>query len=677
MSIGAFGGANKIALEPAASHRSTTFAWGALLVLLGGVFLRLASLDTMRTMLNWDEAWDAADALSLLTHPRLTPFFLTNNGRESGWMYWLAPYIAALGAKPFAVRLAAAFAGILLLALVYRLGRELLGRAGGLWTLAGLSVLYWSVQLSHRVLRFNLYLLIGAAAAWLLLTAYRTNRRRTWLAGGVALGLLAYTYFSSATWILYLGLLTASVALLDRRRRVNASLALAGALALALPMGLYLLSHQAEVLQRPAQVSAVSASSLLDSGQHWLAAWFQQGDLNAEFNLPGRPILDLATGPLAILGLIELARRPQRRAAGLLLLGLAATAWLPSFLSADPPNFSRAAGLIIPLALVLGAGADWLARGLGSWLRRGRQPARWSRAAGLAPLLLLLWAGGATFHDFDQIWAQSTGLYLGFEQHINSAADFVRDHTPPDEAVFFSPFSAAHPDVQYRRADLAPRTVAGFASGECLVVPDRPTVFVSLTPYEPDFARQLSQFAAVTVLHTEPAANGGNVRYTILSARPHLDLLEPAGIPTARLGNQFEVLELLPALTRARPGATITVTLGIRALQPVQFAPSLFVHLYGDPTPYQGGPLWAQADSELCTSYPANLWRTNETIIQAFSLKLPASLPRGTYTLAVDIYAYPNGARLPVTTPIGGPRNYFSMQALRIAPWRRHARSRT
>ena len=25
---------------------------------MGGVFLRLASLDTMSTMLNWDEAWE-------------------------------------------------------------------------------------------------------------------------------------------------------------------------------------------------------------------------------------------------------------------------------------------------------------------------------------------------------------------------------------------------------------------------------------------------------------------------------------------------------------------------------------------------------------------------------------------------------------------------------------------
>ena len=59
------------ALNQTAPGQTNHFAWAAVIVLLGGVFLRLASLDTMSTMLNWDEAWDSADALSLLTHPRL------------------------------------------------------------------------------------------------------------------------------------------------------------------------------------------------------------------------------------------------------------------------------------------------------------------------------------------------------------------------------------------------------------------------------------------------------------------------------------------------------------------------------------------------------------------------------------------------------------------------------
>ena len=644
--------------------KTTGFAWGATLLLLAGVFLRLASLDVMSTMLNWDEAWEGADAVNLIAHPRLTPFLLSNNGREAGWAYSLIPYILALGAKPVAVRLAAAFAAIVLLALVYRLGRELMGRPGGLWSLAGLAVLYWPVHIAHRVLRFNLYLLVGAAAALLLLRAYRTNRRVTWLAGGAALGLLAYTYFSSASWIIYLGLLVAAVLLRDRRRRANAALALALAVALAAPMAAFLLTNRA-ALERPAQVSALSLGGLAASARAWANAWFVQGDLNSEFNLPGRPVFDAASGLLAVCGLLAaagaVASRARRRRAALLIAlgaGFAVAAWLPSFLSDAPPNFSRAVGLVIPTALLMGAGGAWMARQLQRLLRHP--------AAGLVPLLLVAWTGANTYHDFNQVWLRSTGLYLGFEQHINAAADFVRDHTPPGEAVYFSPFLAAHPDVLYRSADLAPRAVAAFTGGECTAVSTRPAVYVSLTDFEPGFQASLARWADLGVLHQEPGGLNGAPRWTAFSAAARPASLQPAELPVARFGDLFEVRPLLPLPAMVAAGQALSVTLGVHPLGPVPFAPSLFVHLYGNPTPYQGGPLWAQADSELCTSYPANLWRTDETIVQSFNLAISASVPPGAYTVAIGLYPFPDGARLPVTSPPGPPANYFTIHHLTV-----------
>jgi len=83
------------------------------------------------------------------------------------------------------------------------------------------------------------------------------------------------------------------------------------------------------------------------------------------------------------------------------------------------------------------------------------------------------------------------------------------------------------------------------------------------------------------------------------------------------------------------------------------------VHLYGIPTPYEGGPLWAQADSELCTSYPAHLWRVNEMIIQNFSLDVPTDTLSGKYTVAIGVYPFPAEPRLPVTLPHRNPLGYF------------------
>jgi hypothetical protein len=435
------------------------------------------------------------------------------------------------------------------------------------------------------------------------------------------------------------------------------------AVALAAPMAAFLASNQA-ALQRPAQVSALSLGSLADSARAWAGAWFGRGDLNEEFNLPGRPVFDAAGGLLAVCGLIGFAGQARRRGAAALIGGFAVAAWLPSFLSAAPPNFSRAAGLVIPAALLMGAGGAWIGQHMRRLLRHP--------AASAAPLVLAAWAGVGTFHDFSQVWALDPNRYLGFEQHINAAADFIRANTPKDEAVYFSPFSAAHPEVLYRSADLAPRAVAGFANAECEVVSTRPTVYASLTVDEPGFQADLSRWADLSVLNRDLGGSGGAERVTIFAAAARPDRLQPASLPLAQFGGLLEVRPLLPLPPTVTAGQALPVTLGIHPLGPVTIAPSLFVHLYGDPTPYQGGPLWAQADHELCTSYPANLWRGDETIIQTFNLAIPASVPAGDYTIAIGVYPFPDGARLPVTAPAaaaeaGAVGNYFSLHSLQIA----------
>lgn len=44
----------------------------------------------MTSMLSYDESYYAADAIGLLNHFQLTPFFQGNQGRESSWIYLLA-----------------------------------------------------------------------------------------------------------------------------------------------------------------------------------------------------------------------------------------------------------------------------------------------------------------------------------------------------------------------------------------------------------------------------------------------------------------------------------------------------------------------------------------------------------------------------------------------------------
>lgn len=611
----------------------------------------------MQDMLHYDEAYDAVDALSLLQSPRFTPFFPGNYGRESGWSYLLTPFIAILGGRAFSLRLAAVMVGTLTLVAEYALAREILGRRGATWATGILAVLYWHVHLSHLALRAILFPPVGALAFAALLRAQRTNALRWWLGSGVGLGLLAYTYFSSYPWILLALLMLVGWLALDPARRHGALLALGAAAVLFLPMVLYTVAHPALVLQRPSTVQAFSLQTLSGNLKSWAGAWFQQGDSNAEFNLPGRPILDLPTGALCLLGLAGLPHFARRRWQVGWTVGWAVASLLPSLLSNQAPHFLRAIGLTLPLSLLAGAGALALERGL-------RRLARPALAAGV-PLLLLLYAGTGTYQDFQQRWLGQSEVFAVMEQHINRAISYLHSAAPEGAPIYFSPFSPTHPVLQFRNADLAPRHIGAIDSHCCQVVPDGPAIYVSLSMFEPDFASQLSRWADLSLL-AQDTGGEPSPRYSIYAATPRTGALWPAGAEQVVFADALQLRPLASLPPTVSPGATLNLQLAMKALHPLDRSYSMFVHLYGQPTPYEGGRIWSQGDQQICPSYTTNYWLPDETIIQEFKLSIPADVPPGRYTVAIGIYESPAGSRLPITAPSPMPWDYYAVQEVEV-----------
>jgi len=58
---------------------AASWRWITGLAFLGGAFLRWTSLCQGSTLLHYDEAWNAVDALGLLHQPHLTPFLPTTS----------------------------------------------------------------------------------------------------------------------------------------------------------------------------------------------------------------------------------------------------------------------------------------------------------------------------------------------------------------------------------------------------------------------------------------------------------------------------------------------------------------------------------------------------------------------------------------------------------------------
>ena len=642
-----------------APHRGLRrYDWLIVVVLLAGTFLRCAALGKMDGMLHYDEAFNGVDALSLLRSPRLTPFLAGNYGRESGWCYVLTLFIATWGARPFALRLAVAFTSILTLAASYRLAKELLGSRGATWATAALAVLYWHVHLSHLALRANLFLLVGALALAFLLRAHRKNTWPDWAFAGLGLGLLAYTYFSAYLWI-GLALLALCVWFVrSPKQRGGILLALCIAFLVFMPMGLYAYAHPDQILHRAGDVQTFSPSAIWNNLVAWAGAWFKHGDENAEFNLPGRAILDPSLGVLLLVGLVSLPFAAKRRRRGVWVLGLGMASIVPSLLSDYAPHFLRAIGLTIPISLLAGAGAMALERAGRAITHR--------RVALLLPAALIVVAGATTYRDFNVRWLNDPNVFVLMEAHINRAINLLHASTPADMPVYFSPFTPSHPVLEFRSAELAPRHVGAFDSHYCFVVSDVPAAYVSLTMYEPDFKSALAQWADWTVLEQDQAASQGAPRYTVYQATPRLDAWTDGSHESSVFADALEVRSISPISSTLSAGATIPVRLAIRALRPLDRAYSVFVHLYGDPTPYEGGVMWSQGDSQISASYHPAYWTPHETIIQQFDLPIPARIPTGQYTVAIGVYEAPNGPRLPITAPVKRQWDYIPLGTIHI-----------
>jgi 4-amino-4-deoxy-L-arabinose transferase-like glycosyltransferase len=598
-------------------------------VLLLAALLRVQGFAAMQDMTHYDEAYYGVDALSLLQAPRLTPFFPENFGRESLFMYWLAPALAIFGGGAFALRLTALLTGILTIAAVYRLGRELWGREVGVWAALALAVLFWHILAGHQAFRAHLYPLIGALAFTALFHARRRQRMGGWLIAGSLFGLLAYTYIAARAWLA----LAAGLALLWawRTPSIRRGLLLAGTLAagIALPLVGYLFANQQLAAQRGEQVSISTIAQLLDNLLLWANAWLGRGAADVAYNLPERPILDVPLGVLLLTGgVLALSQARKHRLLSvrfLFLLLLAAASLAPALLTIDPLKPLRAVGVVVPLALLLGMAAQALWRSLAG--------GRLGRVAAVAPLVLLLWAGANSSRDFAR-WVTSPDLYLPMEQHLNRAIDQMANGLPAASVVYFSPFTPSHPVIRLRAGDLAPRRVSAFQSGECLrLTTTGDAYYFALTLFDGGFAERLAPYADVTLWSQEA---GDTPRYTLYQAQPRSQFWET---PAAAVFADRLAVSLIGQLAaEARAGDTFALTLAFAALQPLSAQYTLFVHLYGDPTPYEGGALWAQGDTPLCLSSPPQTWRSDERIVQTVTLTLPSDVPASEYELAIGIY---------------------------------------
>ena len=439
-----------------------------LLVALAGVtlLLRTWSLNSLPPGLWWDEATQGTDAWTLL-HGQFSVFFPSAEGKEPLYVYLTTPFVAAWNGQPFAVRLAGALLGVLMVPAIYITARSLWREhpTAGVWaglTAAGLwAVNFWPQSINRIGFQVNAFPIVMtlSVATWVNWAFGRPTRKRAFVFGLLA-GLTLATYlaarFSPVLWVILFLLLPA-----EKRRRMRSGIpwALLGFALTAVPLALHFVLHWQDFTSRTSVFPLLNGEY---AGRAMLEAlWFNfkmiaggflgwAGDPVLRHNIPNRPAFSPVTAILVALGLgaalFSLRRRSDPR--GWTLLCWVVLLSLPGLLSlASNPHFPRLFG-VLPAVLLLAA---WPVASLAGALARRSV---WLRAAAIAGLVVLLAAeGGRTAQAYFGTWRQ-LDLYEAFQvdfsllgQHIratpdaiavvpmNTEAGLVLDYTLRDAAV--------------------------------------------------------------------------------------------------------------------------------------------------------------------------------------------------------------------------------------------------
>ncbi len=123
--------------------------------------------------------------------------------------------------------------------------------------------------------------------------------------------------------------------------------------------------------------------------------------------------------------------------------------------------------------------------------------------------------------------------------------------------------------------------------------------------------------------------------------------------------------KLDPPNALGRGGAVAHLTLFWSAHAHIERDATAFVHLYDS-----AGILRAQQDNPpVRGTYPTSAWQPDEIVVDSYDLQIPANLPAGAYTLAVGMYDSQTQVRLAAADRLGQPlaHNEVTLQTLTLA----------
>lgn len=583
------------------------------------------------------------------------------------------------GTNEYGLRFLSVGLGLLLVAVVYALGKKLFGRAGGLAAALIAAISPFLVYYSQETRMYMLGAFLCAAAGFALLKALED--RRYWPAYGLAVAASLYTQYYAFGMIL--GLNVFFLLVLAHRGRgdwpgwLGANL---GAAVLYVPW-LPLLANQASLWPRVVETQSANAD---------LGLWFASGAVLAGLGPVAPKDLSLAAGiasylapGMALLLLAGLVWPLLNRARG---GRLASRAWLPGLVMASTAVLVSWGSLLVPfwrapfqpkflvfglpwLYLWMGLGAACLVsatrclagrafpdrqgagRGLPGLVRTGFL----ALPAGLPLLAIgLAAATGLQWYYFDPRYSRDD--YRGLARYVEAQArpgDAIILDAPGQSEIFgyyyrgqlpIYPLPSQRP-MNETSAGVELEAVSGHSSRLWAVLwgqrESDPNGFIERWLDQRGFKTADRWYGGVrlalySVAGVQENSIPVNVRFGDYAR------LSTASLRVAHSGEGGP-------LARVASGDVIPLTLQWEALAPTPQPYKVFVHLLGP-----NSTLWGQHDAEPAGgAQPSSSWRPGETIADNHGLPVPHGVPPGTYEIEVGLYNTQDGRRLPVFDAAG------------------------
>ena len=425
------------------------------------------------------------------------------------------------------------------------------------------------------------------------------------------------------------------------------------ALAVALPLGVFLLTHPGAETQRAFQTEPIRAllqgdlSKVLETAVATLKMFTAEGDPQILYNLVGRPLFIGLGSLLFVIGLIVSVVRFTRPANAFMLIWLAVTL-LPNMVTAPAPFFYRAIATQTPVAVMPAIATV----ALGTWLTAGlaRGGRKYATAVGtiamvVVALLSLGHTAMTTWHDYFEVWGHNTEVrfqYSAAYAEIAAALQDSGDITPVAVSGYF--IEDADPIIfeqAFNRSDIPLRW---FDAREAIIVAgDTARERLALPSYTPLDEELRSWF----LNQVEPITSSKNFKIYPFDAAGFRKQIEAWGCTTCpvHFGDQIKLLGVQYPDRLMRGDQEMSILSAWQVLSESEpGSAAIFVHLLDE-----HDQIAAQDDR---LGVPRHTWQSGDEFVQAHRLDV-SNVPPGKYRLALGLYNRADNSRWAATDRSG------------------------